>query len=407
MIVRHEYLSFLDEWKDKNVIKVITGIRRSGKSTLLAQYRSKLLSDGVKKNQILSLNFEDFAFEELTDPHKLYQYICDKADFTKPVYIFLDEIQKVNQFEKIVDSLYIKDNVDLYITGSNAYLLSGELSTLLSGRYIEINLLPLSFSEYMRAEGDSDANKSFADFLKFGGFPFTATLGKDQNKINTYLEGIYNTILVKDVEERALRHVSSSDQRKISDLSLLNNISRFLAGNVGNPVSVRKIAGYITSTGRKVSQSTIAEYLNALVESFIFYEVRPINVTGKELLKNVVKYYISDLGLRNFILPKQKYDFGFSLENVIYFELRRRGYDVYVGRVGDLEVDFVTRKNGAYEYFQVTADMTDKNTFDREMAPFLKIRDNYPKTILTLDRFTEGNYNGVLVVNAIDWLIKK
>ncbi len=259
----------------------------------------------------------------------------------------------------------------------------------------------------MRAECDSDANKSFADFLKFGGFPFTATLGKDQNKINTYLEGIYNTILVKDVEERALRRVSSSDQRKISDLSLLNNISRFLAGNVGNPVSVRKIAGYITSTGRKVSQSTIAEYLNALVESFIFYEVRPINVTGKELLKNVVKYYISDLGLRNFILPKQKYDLGFSLENVIFFELRRRGYDVYVGRAGDLEVDFVTRKNGAYEYFQVTADMTDKNTFDREMAPFLKIRDNYPKTILTLDRFTEGNYNGVLVVNAIDWLIKK
>ncbi|MFC2661660.1 MAG: ATP-binding protein [Eubacterium sp.] len=405
MIQRKEYLSLLDQWKDEKVIKVITGIRRSGKSTLLREYQDKLLADGVDRKQIISINFEDLAYEELCDYRKLYRFIMDRMDLSEPVYIFLDEIQNVEKFEKVVDSLYIKDNVDIYITGSNAFLLSGELATLLSGRYIEINMLPFSFREYMDASGDTDPDRTFSDYLKFGGFPYAVMLGRDVNRVDTYLEGIYNTILIKDIEERERRKSTDPNGRKIKDVNLLKNISRFLAGSVGSPISEKKIAGYITSTGRKVSQSTISDYVEALVEPYIFYEVRPINVNGKQLLKKVSKYYISDLGLRNYILPKQRYDLGFSLENVIYFELRRRGYEVCVGRLGGLEIDFVGRKNDAYEYYQVTASLTEQATFDREMAPLLKVRDNYPKTILTLDRFTLGNYNGIQVVNAVDWLL--
>ncbi len=407
MIVRKEYLDQLRQWQDEKIIKVITGIRRCGKSTLLKEFQELLMEQGISKEQIISINFEDLAYEELQDYKKLYKYIEERIIPEKPVYIFLDEIQKVEQFEKVVDSLYIKDNIDVYITGSNAFLLSGELATLLSGRYIEINMLPLSFREYVEATDTENLDEGFSEYLQYGGMPYSITLGKDQNRIDTYLEGIYNTILIKDIEERAGRKERDPNRRKISDISLLKNIARFLAGSVGSPISQKKIAGYIASTGRKVSQSTISDYVEALVEPYIFYEVQPINVSGKQLLKNVSKYYIADLGIRNFILPKQRYDLGFSLENTVYFELRRRGYEVCVGRLGDQEVDFVARKNGHYEYFQVTANMTDQATFEREMAPFLKIRDNYPKTILTLDRFTLGNYDGVEVINTIDWLMTK
>lgn len=405
MIQRKEYIELLDQWKDEKVIKVITGIRRSGKSTLLAEYREQIQAEGVSKEQIISINFEDLAYEDLLDYKKLYQYITERIGELRPVYIFLDEVQKVNQFEKVVDSLYIKEGVDVYITGSNAFLLSGELATLLSGRYVEINMLPLSFREYMDAAGGKNPDRTFSDYLGFGGFPFVAMLGKDTNKVHTYLEGIYNTILIKDIEEREMRKSDDPNKRKINDVSLLKNISRFLAGSVGSPISVKKIAGFITSTGRKVSQSTVADYVEALVEPYIFYEVSPINISGKQLLKNVSKYYISDLGIRNLILPKQMYDLGFSLENVIFFELKRRGYEVWVGKLGELEIDFVVRKDGIYEYYQVTANLTEQTTFDREIAPLQKVRDNYPKTILTLDRFSQGNYNGVQVVNVVDWLL--
>lgn len=407
MIIRKEYLEQLRQWQDEKIIKVITGIRRCGKSTLLKEFQGLLIEQGITKTQIISINFEDLAFESLQDYKKLYQYIEDRMVPEKQVYIFLDEIQKVEQFEKVVDSLYIKDNVDVYITGSNAFLLSGELATLLSGRYIEINMLPLSFREYVEATENKNYDQCFTEYLKYGGMPYTVTLGQDQNRIDTYLEGIYHTILIKDIEERAARKEKDSNKRKINDVSLLKNIARFLAGSVGSPISQKKIAGYITSTGRKVSQSTISDYVEALVEPYIFYEVQSIYVSGKQLLKNVSKYYIADLGIRNFILPKQRYDLGFSLENTIYFELLRRGNEVCVGRIGEQEVDFVARKNGRYAYFQVTANMTDQTTFDREIAPFLKIKDNYPKTILTLDRFTLGNYDGVEVVNAVDWLLSE
>jgi predicted AAA+ superfamily ATPase len=405
MIIRKEYLEQLRKWQDEKIIKVITGIRRCGKSTLLKEFQGLLIEQGITKTQIISINFEDLSYEDLQDYKKLYQYIEDRIVPEKQIYIFLDEIQKVEQFEKVVDSLYIKDNVDVYITGSNAFLLSGELATLLSGRYIEINMLPLSFREYVEATENKNYDQCFTEYLKYGGMPYTVTLGQDQSRIDTYLEGVYNTILIKDIEERAARKEKDSNKRKINDVSLLKNIARFLAGSVGIPISQKKIAGYITSTGRKVSQSTISDYVEALVEPYIFYEVQPIYVSGKQLLKNVSKYYIADLGIRNFILPKQRYDLGFSLENTIYFELLRRGYEVCVGRIGEQEVDFVARKNGRYAYFQVTANMTDQTTFDREIAPFIKIKDNYPKTILTLDRFTLGNYDGVEVVNAVDWLL--
>ncbi|MGN0194525.1 MAG: ATP-binding protein [Pseudoramibacter sp.] len=407
MIIRKEYLDLLNQWKDEKIIKVITGIRRCGKSTLLKEFQDQLMQQGIQESQIISINFEDLAFEELQDYHQLYQYIINQMSSNQVYYIFLDEIQKVSQFEKVVDSLYIKENVDIYITGSNAFLLSGELATLLSGRYIEINMLPFSFREYAQAMNIKNEDQAFTEYMRFGGMPYAVTLGKDQNRVDTYLEGIYNTILIKDIEEREMRKAVNKNGRKINDVSLLKNISRFLAGSVGSPISMKKIAGYITSTGRKVSQTTIADYVKALVEPYIYYEVQPINVSGKQLLKNVSKYYIADLGIRNYILPKQRYDLGFSLENIIYFELKRRGYEVCVGKIGSLEVDFVARKAGAYQYYQVTANLTDQTTFDREIAPLLKIKDNYPKVILTLDRFTEGDYEGIQVMNAVDWLLNQ
>lgn len=407
MIARKAYLEQLDRWKDEKIIKVITGIRRCGKSTLLAEFQDSLRRQGVQESQIISINFEDLAYERLLDYRALYQYLEHHMDPHRKTYLFLDEVQKVSQFEKVVDSLFIKDTADIYITGSNAFLLSGELATLLSGRYVEINMLPFSFGEYLEATGRTDTDQTLADFLQWGGLPFVAGLGQDQHRIDAYLEGIYNTILVKDIEEREQRRSPDPNKRKISDVTLLKNIARFLAGSVGSPVSMKRIAGYITSSGRKVSQSTIADYVEALVEPYIFYEVQPINVSGKQLLRTVSKYYIADLGIRNHILPKQRYDLGFSLENLVYLELRRRGYEVYVGRVGDLEVDFVARKDGAYVYYQVCANMTDPSTFNRELAPFARIKDNYPKMVLTLDRFTPGNYQGVLVVNIVDWLAGK
>lgn len=405
MIIRKEYLHQLEQWKDQKIIKVITGIRRCGKSTLLQQFQDFLIQTGISEKQIIAINFEDLAFEELLDYQKLYAYITARLLTGKRMYVFLDEIQKVQDFEKVVDSLYIKDSVDVYITGSNAFLLSGDLATFLSGRYIEINMLPLAFREYMDEVNGENPDQVFAQYMKFGGMPYVAQLGQDANRIDTYLEGIYNTILIKDIEDREKRRTDDPNKRRINDVTLLKNISRFLASTVGSPVSLNKIAGYITSTGRKVSPTTVAEYVEALCEPYIFYRVQPINVSGKQLLDTVCKYYIADLGLRNYILPRQNYDLGFSLENVVYLELLRRGFEVYSGRIGMLEVDFVAKKNDLYRYYQVTASLTDQKTFEREMKPFEQIKDNYPKTILTLDRFSLGNYNGIQVVNAVDWLL--
>lgn len=406
MIKRTEYLNKLKKWQDKDVIKVVTGIRRCGKSTLLTLFQEELKKNGVSEDQIISLNFENIAYEDLLDYKALYRYVTERLQKTKTTYVFLDEIQMVPDFQKAVDSLYIQKNVDLYITGSNAYLLSGELATLLSGRYVEINLLPLSFAEYAEIKGKSD-DAAFAEYMRWGGLPYIALLDDISEQADTYLEGIYNTILVKDIELRGLRRENDPNKRKVTDITLLKNIARFLSGSVGSPISVKRIADYITSSGRKVSQTTVSDYVEALVEPYIFYQAERFDVAGKQLLKQNQKMYIVDLGLRRHLLARREYDIGYSLENTVFFELIRRGYKVNAGKLGSVEIDFVARKNERTLYYQVTASMTEKSTFDREMAPLRAISDNYPKTVLTLDRFTLGDYDGIEVINAVDWLLKR
>lgn len=403
MVKRKEYLEQLIGWKDEQVIKVVTGIRRCGKSTLLTQYQEWLKDNGVTEEQILSVNFEELEYEDLLDYKRLYQYLKDRLVNGKTTYIFLDEIQKVPSFEKVADSLYVKPNVDLYITGSNAYMLSGDLATLLTGRYVEIKMLPLSFREYLTMT-DLEPEQGFAEYLRNGGMPYVAAMNRTNEKVSTYLEGIYNTVIVKDIEDRQARKESEPSKRKITDIALLKTIAKYLASVVGNPVSVRSITDYLISNGRKISPNTVGDYVEALTESFIFYPAERFDIVGKQLLKANRKMYIVDLGLRNYILPRRSYDLGFSIENIVYFELLRRGYKVTIGKVGNTEVDFVAEKHGAYQYFQVTADMTAKETFDREIRPLENIRDNYEKIILTMDRLTPGNYNGIQVRYLPDWL---
>ena len=406
MVIRKEYLQKLISWKDENVIKVVTGIRRCGKSTLLMQYQDYLKEQGVSDEQIIAINFEELEYEELLDYNKLYKYIKDRLVIDKTTYIFLDEIQKVPDFEKVVDSLYVKQNTDIYITGSNAYMLSSDLATLLTGRYIEISMLPLSFREYLELS-NSEPEKAFPEYMKYGGLPYVSAMNKTTEKINTYLEGIYNTVIVKDIEDRGARKESDPSKRKINDILLLKTIAKFLSSVVGSPVSIKSVTDYLISSGRKVSPNTVSDYTLALTESFIFYPVDRFDIVGKQLLKVNKKFYIVDMGLRNFILPKRHYDLGFSLENIVFLELKRRGYRINIGKVGENEVDFVAQKEDVITYFQVTADMTNEETFKREMASLININDNYEKIVLTLDRFTLGNYDGIKVINVIDWLLKK
>lgn len=406
MVERKEYLEQLIAWKDEQVIKVVTGIRRCGKSTLLQQFQSWLREQGVADDQIIAINFEELEYEALQDYRKLYVYLKERLCADRTTYIFLDEIQKVPEFEKVVDSLYVKPNTDLYLTGSNACLLSGDLATLLTGRYVEIKMLPLSFREFLQVT-QLDEERGLAEYMRDGGLPYIAMMERSSEKVETYLEGIYNTVIVKDIEDRQIRKERDSSKRKVTDILLLKTIARYLASVVGSPVSIRSITDYLTSNGRKVSPNTVSDYVEALTESFLFYPAERFDIVGKHLLKANRKMYIVDLGLRNHILPRRRYDFGFSLENIVYFELLRRGYRVMIGRVGDTDVDFVAEKQGAYTYFQVTADMTAQETFEREMKPLAKIRDNYEKIVLTADRFTVGNYDGIQVKNLSDWLLGK
>lgn len=405
MVQRKEYLDQLISWKDEQVIKVVTGIRRCGKSTLLMQFQGWLEENGVTQEQIVFINFEELEYEDLLDYRKLYQYLKERLVSGKITYIFLDEIQKVSSFEKVVDSLYVKPDVDLYITGSNAYMLSGDLATLLTGRYVEIKMLPLSLREFLSMTG-LEPEQGFPEYLRNGGMPYIAAMNRTNEKVSTYLEGIYNTVIVKDIEDRQTRKKSDPSKRKITDIALLKTIAKYLASIVGNPVSVRSITNYLISNDRKISPNTVGDYVEALTESFIFYPAERFDIVGKQLLKASRKMYIVDLGLRNYILPRKNYDLGFSLENLVYFELLRRGYKVTTGKAGNAEVDFVAQKQGAYQYFQVTADMTAQETFEREIRPLEKIRDNYEKVILTMDRLTPGNYNGIQVWYLVDWLME-
>lgn len=403
MIERTNYIEKLLGWKDEQVIKVVTGIRRCGKSTLLRQYQDALRQRGVSEEQIISVNFEELENEPLLDYHALYDHIKARLCGGRMTYIFLDEIQKVPFYEKAVDSLYVKENTDIYLTGSNAYMLSGDLATLLTGRYVELSMLPLSFSEYCRAAGCT-GEAALNEYMRYGGMPYVAAMDKTPDKADTYLEGIYNTVIVRDIEDRQARRETDPAKRKVTDIALLKSIARFLAGSVGSPISVKSVSDYLISGGRKVSPNTVDDYMEALRESFVFYPVERFDIVGKQLLRANKKWYIVDLGLRNHILPRSNYDLGFSIENIVYFELFRRGYQVNIGKYGAAEVDFVARKRDEIAYYQVTASMTAPETFEREMRPLRSIRDNYEKTVLTLDRFSTGNYDGIRVINLVDWL---
>ena len=407
MIKRELYMSRIRPFIGTELVKVMTGIRRCGKSVMLELIQQELTESGVSPTQFISINFEDMSYSHLQTAQALHDEITKRAkEIGGKVYLFFDEILEVRDCEKCINSFRVSLDCDIYITGSKAYMLSGDLATLLTGRYVEIKMLPLSLKEFLTITG-MDEERGFAEYLKCGGLPYVARMGRTTAKVETYLEGIYNTVIVKDIEDRQVRRESEPSKRKITDIALLKSIAIYLASVVGSPVSIRSITDYLISSGRKVSPNTVDDYVDALTESFIFYPAERFDIVGKQLLKVNKKFYIVDLGLRNHILPRRNYDFGFTLENVVYFELLRRGYQVMIGKLGSTEVDFVAEKHGEYSYYQVTADMMAQETFDREMRPLTQIRDNYEKVVLTSERLTVGNYNGIRVKNLTDWLLGK
>ncbi|MCY7115656.1 ATP-binding protein [Streptococcus mutans] len=392
MIERTDYLNKLKEFRDKKFIKVVTGVRRSGKSTLFQQFRDYLQKNGVEQKQIINLNFEDLAIEDLKDYHKLYHYIIERLNHQKMTYIFLDEVQEVPNFQRVVDSLYINDNVDLYLTGSNAHMLSGELATLLSGRYVDLQILPLSFKEYYSLVG-GDKREAWRAYFSQGGFPYLTQIDNPEIR-RDYLQGIYNTVLLKDVVAR----------NTIQNVSILESLIRFLFSNIGNIASPKKIADTLTSYGRKVNSRTVENYIQALLDAFILYEARRYDIKGKQHLKTLEKYYIVDIGLRHLLIPEKNQDLGHILENIIYLELIRRGYQVTIGKIGALEVDFIAQKGAEIAYYQISATVLDPTTHAREIAPLQKIKDNHPKYLLTLDDLTI-NEDGIKHENVIDFLL--
>ena len=396
-IKREEYLERLRNLKHKKLIKILTGIRRCGKSTVLEMFKNELLKNGVDENQIIFINFEDYENKSLRNPDVLYNHI-KKLLTSKMNYIFLDEIQRVENFPEVVDSLYIKDNVDLYLTGSNSSLLSSEIATLISGRYVEIKMQPFSFAEFVMATGQSEnLSKAYRQYIETSSFPYVLELLQTPQEINSYLEGIYNTILVKDI----------IDRKKIADTNVLKSVTQFIFDNIGLELSSKRIADTLTSNGRKSDPKTIEKYVSSLEESFIIHKVSRYNIKGKEYLKSLEKYYVSDIGLRNFMLGKKAMDVGHILENIIYLELLRRGYSVYVGKIDDMEIDFVAQNQQGNFYIQVVASVRDENTLKRELRSLQAIKDNYPKILLTLDDDPECDYEGITRKNALDWLVKK
>ena len=397
MIKRTEYLDQLISFSDKQLIKVVMGIRRCGKSTLLELFRDELIKSGVLESQITTINFEDADNEHLMDRKVLYAHINERLIKDKMNYIILDEIQHVDAWQRVVDSLFIKKNCDVYITGSNAYLLSGELATLLSGRYVEIKMLPLSFAEYISVLKDkTDLSRKYNSYLSNSSFPYALELNKPKD-IRTYLDGIYTSVVLNDVVKR----------KKIADVSALESVIRFMFDNIGNMNSAKSIADALTSGGRKISTHTVDSYLEALCDSFILYKANRFDVKGKQYLKTGEKYYVADIGLRYYLLGSQKADMGRSLENVIYLELLRRGSDVFIGKVGNNEVDFVTTNENGIAYYQVALTVRDENTLARELRPLDSISDHNPKYLLTLDVEPSTSHNGIRQINALDWLLKE
>ena len=399
MINRTEYLEQLKRFKDKDLIKVVTGIRRCGKSTLFELFINYLQESGVKDEQIIKINLEDADYN-FKNYKELYDFINKQLDSKKQYYVFLDEVQNVPMFQKAVDSLYIKKNVDVYITGSNAYLLSGELATLLSGRYVEIKMLPLSFKEYLSAFENKEKSRYeyFLDYMKNGGMPGNIPILQDNpNDLDTYLEGIFTTIVYKDIITR----------NNITDRMILESVLKFIFDSIGSPISTKKISDTLTSKGMITSNHTVENYITAFIDSFLIYKAERFDVKGKNLLARDYKYYVADSGLRSYLLGKKAdSDMGHILENIVYLELLRRGYKVYVGKVGELEVDFVAENRNGLKYYQVALSVRDEKVLERELKSLQKTGDHYPKYLITMDMDLSADYDGITKVNVIDWLLE-
>ncbi len=403
-IDRPEYLDFLIRSKDRQIIKVVSGVRRCGKSTLFEIYKDYLVQNEVSKEQIITINFEDADYDSLCDYGSLYEYIKPLLVDGKMNYIFLDEIQHVKQFEKAVDSLFIRKNVDLYITGSNAYFMSGELATLLSGRYIEIQMLPLSFREFCAGYDEYSDKKEpktiyqkYTSYLENSSFPYTLQLDESEIEVSEYLRGIYNTVLLKDIVGRL----------KISDVMMLESVARFVFHNIGSLLSTTNIANTMKSSGRQIDQKTVEKYIKGLMDGLLVYQAKRYNIKGKQYLATLEKYYVVDIGLRYFLLGRSAADSGHILENVVYLELIRRGYEVYVGHMSDCEVDFVAINREGIVYYQVAASIRTEEALKRELGALEKIDDHYPKYILTLDEDPSTDYNGIKTKNALKWLMNE
>ena len=398
MIERTNYLKQLIDFKDQKLIKIITGIRRCGKSTLFDIYINYLKENGIKEEQIIKINLENPEYN-FNDYMELYNYIKKRLIKDEMNYVFIDEVQTVEKFQKAVDGLFIMENVDLYITGSNAYILSGELATLLSGRYVEIKMLPLSFKEYLSTFDDKQNQESkFLYYLKYGSFPQTIELFKRApNTINSYLDGIFSTVVYKDIMMR----------NKITDKLILESVIKYIFDNIGSPITTKKISDTLTSMNRSTSNHTVENYISSFLESFLLYKVPRFDVKGKENLSSGYKYYVVDTGLRNYLLGKKAgQDMGHLLENVVFLELLRRGYKVYVGKLDDMEIDFVAENHEGLVYYQVALTTRDEATLERELKPLQKTGDHYPKFILTMDNDLDADYDGIKKINLINWLLK-
>ncbi len=395
-IERAEYLNFLLKHKDKQIIKVVSGIRRCGKSTLFEIYKDYLLNHGVSKKQIISINLEDITYQD-KDYKGLYEYIKGNLVLNKMTYVFLDEIQNCPHFEKMVDSLFIQPNVDIYITGSNAYFMSGEMATLLSGRYVELKMLPLSFKEFA---GATDNSKSllakYNDYITFSSFPYVLQYGNDLKAAQDYLRGIYSTILLKDVVQRY----------KINDVMMLESVTSFVFNNIGSRLSSNNIVKTLSANGRTVTDKTVEKYLQALMDSLLIYQAKRYNIKGLQLLKTQAKYYVADLGLRYLLCGIKGQDEGHILENIVYLELIRRGYNVYIGQNENNEIDFVASNQDDTLFIQVCLTLKSEETYKREIAPLKSLENNYPKLILTTDESPTKDDDGIKIIYALDWLLK-
>ena len=398
IVERTEYIEELKKWKDKNLIKVVTGIRRCGKSTLFGLYIEYLKGLKIDDKHIILINLESLDYD-FKDYRELYNYIMSKINDDKKYYVFLDEIQNIEEFQKAVDGLYIKENIDIYITGSNAFLLSGELATLLTGRYVEIKMLPLSFKEYVSGfENNINYQSLFLDYMKNGGMPgVLSILDLDTDGINRYLDSIFSTVIFKDIMAR----------NKIVNKTLLENIIKFIFDSIGSVISTKKISDTLTSKGISISNHTVENYIRSFVESYLIYKAERFDVKGKKLLSRDYKYYVVDTGLRSYLLGKKAdSDMGHILENIVYLELLRRGYRVYVGKVNNTEIDFVAENREGIKYFQVALTVRDEKILERELRSLKNTEDHYPKYLITMDMDLTADYEGITKINIVDWLLQ-